>query len=122
MDYTSDMMMDAARGMTMRGVPKLSPDDMPADIKKAAVEFEAVFATQMLQPMFEELSSDGVFGGGHAEDIYRSLMVQEFGNLIAKRGGLGIAETVTSELLRIQEAQSNPNTAKPSPVSQESGQ
>lgn len=122
MEFASEMMMDTARGMLLNKTPKLSADQLPEDIKKAAVEFEAVFATQMLQPMFEELSTDGIFGGGHAEGIFRSMMVQEFGTLIAKRGGLGIADTVSSELLRIQEAQTNPNATKPSPDTQESGQ
>lgn len=108
MDVSSQMMMDSARSMIYGGTPKMPTDGTSEAIQEAAVEFEAVFATQMLEPMFEELSTDGLFGGGHAEGIFRSLMVQEFGNLIAQRGGLGIAETVSAELLRIQEAQTNP--------------
>lgn len=108
MDISSQMMMDTARSMMLNGTPTMPTDGTSRAIRESAVEFEAVFATQMLEPMFEELSTDGLFGGGHAEGIFRSLMVQEFGNLIAQRGGLGIADTVAAELLRIQEAQTNP--------------
>ncbi|MDW3207987.1 MAG: rod-binding protein [Alphaproteobacteria bacterium] len=121
MDYASDMMMDTARSMMLSGAPKLSGNQLPQDIRKAAQDFEAVFATQMLQPMFEELSTDGLFGGGHAEGIFQSLMVQEFGSLIARQGSLGIADTVSAELLRIQEAQSNPIAKNQTPDTQESG-
>ncbi len=73
-------------------------------IRKAAEEFEAVFLSQMLAPMFETLESDTLFGGGPGEDIYRSMMVEEYGKAIARSGGVGIADAVARELLSIQEA------------------
>ncbi|RMD89037.1 MAG: hypothetical protein D6807_04540 [Alphaproteobacteria bacterium] len=73
--------------------------------RKAAEDFEAVFIGQMLRPMFEGLSTDGLFGGGHAEEIYRSLLIDEMGKSIAKNGGVGIADAVYRELISIQEAQ-----------------
>ena len=74
-----------------------------AGAKEAAQDFEAVFLAQMLQPMFEGLGSDGIFGGGHAEKIHRSLLVQEYGKEIAKQGGIGLADQVLKEIVRLQE-------------------
>lgn len=74
-----------------------------ADIEKAAQEFEAVFITEMLKPMFEGIKTDGPFGGGKGEEIFRGLLLQEYGQQIARNNGLGIAEHVQAELLRIQE-------------------
>lgn len=105
-DTTSQLMIDNARSIAFGGMPKVSKNANEDAIRKTAIEFEAVFATQMLEPMFEEISQDGMFGGGHAEGIYQSLMVQEFGAIIAKRGSLGIADIVSREMLKIQEAQS----------------
>jgi len=76
-------------------------------IQQAAEQFEAVFVSQMLAPMFETIDSDTLFGGGPGEDIYRSMMVEEYGKAIARAGGLGIADSVTRELLSIQEAAQN---------------
>jgi Rod binding domain-containing protein len=73
--------------------------------KRAGQEFEALFISEMLGPVFESLSSDGFFGGGEGEKIYRSLMVQEYGKTIAQAGGVGIAETVQREILKMQENQ-----------------
>lgn len=76
----------------------------PAAIDKAAREFEAMFVSAMIQPMFEGVKSgDGFFGGGHGEDAFNSMLVDEYGKAIAKRGGLGIADMVKREMLRMQE-------------------
>ncbi len=71
--------------------------------REAAESFEAVFLGQMLAPMFEGIATDGPFGGGHAEEIYRSMMVDELGSTIAKNGGVGIADAIYDHLLRLQE-------------------
>jgi Rod binding domain-containing protein len=73
------------------------------EIEKVAKEFESVFVAQMLAPMFESVEVDETFGGGTGEEMYRSLMVEEYGKLIAKTGGIGIADQVKAELLRLQE-------------------
>lgn len=107
MDMTHQMLLDTAHTLTAQRMPKVGPDAMPEQIRQAAKQFEAVFVTQMLEPMFESVSTDGMFGGGHAESVYRSFLVQEIGEQIADQGGFGIAESVAREMLALQEAQSN---------------
>jgi len=72
-------------------------------IDAAAQDFESMFATQMLQPMFETVPVNGLFGGGHGEEVMRTFMLQEYGKLVAKSGLLGIASQVKAEMLRAQE-------------------
>jgi peptidoglycan hydrolase FlgJ len=67
-------------------------------------DFEAMFVSQMLQPMFETVGTDPVFGGGHGEEIMRSFLVQEYGKIVAKSGHLGIAAMVKGEMIRSQAA------------------
>ncbi|PJB73097.1 MAG: flagellar biosynthesis protein FlgJ [Alphaproteobacteria bacterium CG_4_9_14_3_um_filter_47_13] len=75
-------------------------------IEESAKEFEAVFLSEMLKPMFAEINkSDPLFGGGHGEEIFNGFMVQEYGKIMAEHGGIGIAEHVKAELIKIQEAQ-----------------
>ena len=95
---------DARAGDAARAAQTLKGTDDPRALRQAAEDFEAVYLAQMLAPMFETLSTDGMFGGGSGEDIYRSLMVQEYGKAIARSGGIGIADQVERELLRVQEA------------------
>ena len=71
----------------------------------SAEEFEAVFLSQMLEPMFKGIETDGMFGGGSSEKIYQSVMLQEYGKALARAGGVGIADAVEREILRLQEVQ-----------------
>ncbi|MDH3594028.1 MAG: rod-binding protein [Rhodospirillales bacterium] len=73
-----------------------------AETRKAAEEFEALFLTEMLNPIFDNLES-GAFGGGPGERIYRSLLVREYAAGIARSGGLGLADAVQREILKLQE-------------------
>ena len=52
------------------------------------------------------ISTDGPFGGGHAETIYRSLLSDEYGKLVSRAGGIGIADAVHREILKLQESES----------------
>lgn len=73
-----------------------------AAARKAAEDFESVFVAQMMEPMFQGLKTDGMFGGGSGEGVFRSLMIQEVGKEISAGGGIGIADSVYGEMLRMQ--------------------
>ena len=75
----------------------------PAHIEKAAQDFEAVFLSQMLEPMFAGISTDGPFGGGPSEGIFRSMMLQEYGKVLAKHGGIGLSDSIKRDMMRMQE-------------------
>ena len=94
---------DAQAGKAARAAQALKGSADARALRQAAEDFEAVFMAQMLAPMLETVPSDGLFGGGPGEDIYRSLMAEEYGKAIARSGGVGIADQVERELLRIQE-------------------
>jgi len=103
---TSAMQMDVQTAMAESQVlPKFSKTTDLNKIRETAQDFEAVFLSQMIKPMFEGIETDGPFGGGQAEGMWRSLMVDEYGKSIAKNGGIGIADAVMSEMLKLQEAQ-----------------
>lgn len=72
-------------------------------VEEAAQEFEAVFLSEMLKPMFEGIETEPPFGGGKGEEVFRSLMIQEYGKIIAQSGGLGFADQVREEMIRLQE-------------------
>jgi peptidoglycan hydrolase FlgJ len=71
---------------------------------EVAEQFEAFILGQFLQPMFSEASdSASPFGGGPGEDAWRSLQVDEYGNAIARSGGIGIADAIYQQILMLQE-------------------
>lgn len=72
-------------------------------IAETAKAFEATFISQMLKPMFEGLSTDGLFGGGQGEATWRSFMLDEMAKSTIKAGGIGLSNTVMAEMLKMQE-------------------
>ena len=94
----------AAQAFSAGSVPKPANATDLNTSRKAAEEFESFFMTQMLEHMFEGIETDGYFGGGYGEGVYRSMMLQEYGRVLAKAGGIGIADMVNRELINMQEA------------------
>jgi Rod binding domain-containing protein len=82
--------------------PLAAPSDAAA--RKAAQDFEAVFINELLSHMDDGQTTQGSFDGGQAEGVYRSLMKDAVAKDIAKRGGIGIADNVYHEILKMQEA------------------
>ena len=86
--------------------PAPTPPTIDPKIKKAAGEFESMVLSQMLAPIFESLDSDGLFGGGSAERMFRPMLVDQYAKGMAKAGGLGLADAVAREMMRLQGATS----------------
>jgi peptidoglycan hydrolase FlgJ len=57
----------------------------------------------MLEPMFEGLKVDPLFGGGHGEEVMKSFLVQEYGKAMAASGKFGIATAVKNAMIKSQE-------------------
>ena len=53
--------------------------------------------------MFKGIKTDGPFGGGHGESMYREMQFQEYAKAIAHKGGVGIADSIVRELMNTQE-------------------
>lgn len=74
-------------------------------IDQAAQDFEAMFLTEMMRPMFEEVNKpDPMFGGGKGEEVFNNMMLDEYGKQMSAKGGIGLASYVKAEMIRIQEA------------------
>ncbi|MFQ5786039.1 MAG: rod-binding protein [Alphaproteobacteria bacterium] len=98
---------DAALAQTLfvnsANAPRFGQVRTADEARRVAGEFEAFFLSQVLDNMTASLPTDGPFGGGHAEGIYRSMTNQEYGKLFSRSGGYGIADAVYRQILRLQE-------------------
>jgi flagellar protein FlgJ len=72
--------------------------------KKAASQFESMFISQFMGSMFEGVSTDGPFGGGQGEAMFRSLLLDEYGKQMQTQGGFGLSSAITRQLLHAQES------------------
>jgi peptidoglycan hydrolase FlgJ len=73
-------------------------------IKDAAQAFESIFLTNMFEEMFAGIQEqEGPLGAGEAQSAWRSMLVEEYANTVARNGGIGVAEHVQRELIALQE-------------------
>lgn len=75
----------------------------PEKLDEVASDFEAQFISQMLENMFATVDTKESLGGDESEDVYRSMLVDEYGKVISRAGGIGVADHVKREMLRLQE-------------------
>ena len=71
--------------------------------RKVAEDFESVYLGVMLGRMFSGLKTDPPFGGGHSEQAFRSMLVNEYAGDISRSGGIGLADHVYRQILALQE-------------------
>lgn len=83
--------------------PRVGQPTTKAQARKVAEDFEAFFLSQFIEHMFVGIKTDGPFGGGHGEEIFRSVLTQEYGKVMARKGGIGIADSVYREIIKLQE-------------------
>ena len=95
----SDLSVSADMLRPVTAAPSANSERMRA----TAESFEASFLSEMLKPMFQGLSTDGMFGGGDAEQTWRSFMIDAMAKQTVKAGGIGLADTVMAEMIKMQE-------------------
>ena len=98
-------MSDLAVSPSLLTSPMAAPNAETPRMRETAEKFEASFLSQMLKPMFEGIETDGPFGGGEAEGTWRSFMIDEMAKQTVRAGGIGLADTVVSEMIRMQTEQ-----------------
>ncbi len=99
---TTSALLQASQSHANISAAKLSNSKDLAAIEETAKEFEAVFISAMMKPMFEGTQAEGAFGGGKGEEIFQGMIIQEYGKMMSKSGGIGIADDVKAKLIEIQ--------------------
>ncbi len=69
--------------------------------RKVSQDFEGLLVGLMMKSMRATVGKDKLTGGGHGEDVYRSMLDQEYANASVKQGrGLGIAKIIEKDIIR----------------------
>jgi len=71
---------------------------------QVAQDFEAVFLAQLMEQMMGETTQSEMFGGGPGESAFRGMLNEEYAKVMAQSGGIGLADDLAREMLRLQEA------------------
>jgi len=95
--------MEFASLPTPATAPKANAAAPAADAITAekAKEFEAMFLGQMVDEMLSTVEI-GSFGGGHAEETWRSFLSNAIGESIAEQNSTGIARSIETAMKRYQ--------------------
>lgn len=104
---------DAARGAATSAAARTSASasasaaKTPAEIRarKASNEFETMFLEQTLDRLAASDGTDGPLGdNGTGGAVYRSMLTKEYAGQVVKSGGVGVADQVYREMIKMQEA------------------
>ncbi len=85
----------------LTGAPTAPQGKTREQIAKTAKAFEGEFVSIMLGQMFEGVGG-GEFSGGQGADMFQSFMMDAMSKKITQTGGLGLASSVQSEMLKLQ--------------------
>ena len=69
-----------------------------AKIGDTAKTFEASFLSTMMQSAFKDVD----MGGGQGGDAFKSVLMDAIGKQMAKAGGVGLAKSIQTEMLKMQ--------------------
>lgn len=88
-------------------LPAPSPPEPPRgktreDIAKTAQAFEASMISSLLGEMFKGVETSAPFGGGPGEESFRSFLTEAIAKQMAAGGGLGLADDLAREMLKMQ--------------------
>jgi flagellar protein FlgJ len=75
-------------------------DKQRQQAKKVSQDFEGLFIGMMMKTMRETVAKDKVTGGGHGEDVYRSMLDEQYVAAAVKRGGFGLAKHIEKDIIR----------------------
>jgi peptidoglycan hydrolase FlgJ len=73
-------------------------------MRAQAEELEGVFLNTLMSQLFSSIETEGDFGGGFAEETWRSMQSEQYAAAMAETGGIGLADQLVSELMKLQEA------------------
>jgi flagellar protein FlgJ len=76
-----------------------------AQTRKTAEDFETMFLEQSLDRLTQETGEEGPLGNnGEGGGIYKSMLSKEYAKSVSKTGGVGIADQVYAQMLKMQES------------------
>ncbi len=85
----------------LAGAPTAPQGKTRDQIAKTAKAFESEFVSIMLGQMFEGVGG-GEMSGGQGGQMFQSFLMDAMSKKISQTGGLGLASSVQTEMLKLQ--------------------
>ena len=78
-------------------------------LKQASEDFEAIFLETVLKSMRQSVMKSGFMDGGHAEDLYRSMLDSEYAKSMSGLDQTGLSRIIYQQLLKTGQAPPSAN-------------
>lgn len=75
-------------------------DDSPEAIMEAARAFESIFVNELMKSMRKTLPEDGMLNSGFANNVFNSMLDQEYSSIASRSGQFGLAHMIALQLNR----------------------
>ncbi len=85
----------------LKGAPVAPQGGTRERIAATAKDFEASFLAIMFGQMFKDVGG-GEFSGGEGEEMFKSFLMDAFSKQVVRGGGIGLADSVQREMLKLQ--------------------
>src|SRR5882757_727075 len=69
-----------------------------AQAREAAKQFESFFLSYLMKEMKQNTMESGLFGNGMGADTYTDLFNEKLSQVMAERGGIGLADMVMKHI------------------------
>jgi len=103
--FAAQASMAMSQGQSSASAPSKGSGS-PQDLRAAAEKFSGMFMSQMFQHMFDGVGTNKMFGGGAGEDMFKSVLTDEYGKAAAKSNSLGLTDQIMHALISQQEVKS----------------
>lgn len=90
------------RSAARKQAPEIKTGNDYEKTRQTVQDFEAFFISQSFEQMYSTVPVNETFGGGNAEKIFRSMMIDEYGKMLAKSGGIGLTDQIMAQLIQQQ--------------------
>lgn len=77
--------------------------DKQEQLKQASQDFEAIFLETVLKSMRQSVMKSGLMDGGHAEDLYRSMLDSEYAKSMSGLDQTGLSQMIYQQLIKTGE-------------------
>jgi murein DD-endopeptidase MepM/ murein hydrolase activator NlpD len=77
---------------------KKMPHNREKDLREACKDFESIFTYQLFKSMRATIDKCDLFHGGQGEEVYQSLLDQEYAKMMAGSGNNSISEALYRQL------------------------
>ena len=94
--------MEQSRLTQLRNLAEPGKNQTNEELKSLAHQFESIFVHQLLKAMRSTVQKTGLFDS-HATQMYESLYDEEVANLMTEQRGIGLADIIYRDLIRLEE-------------------